>query len=64
MGLCEPSETAMARLVERTGVPEGGRFDAYEALLDTARPDAVVLGTPMHLHVPQAVQALSGASTS
>jgi predicted dehydrogenase len=58
VGLCEPSETAMARLVERTGVPEGGRFEEYEALLDTARPDVVILGTPMHLHVPQAVQAL------
>lgn len=58
VGVCEPAETARAGLAERAGVAEAGQFGDYDALLDTVRPDAVVLGTPMHLHVPQAVQAL------
>ncbi|MGH2353177.1 MAG: Gfo/Idh/MocA family protein [Chloroflexota bacterium] len=58
VGICEPSEAARARLAERAGVPEAGQFTDYDALLEAARPEVVILGTPMHLHVPQAVQAL------
>jgi len=58
VGICEPAESAMAGLAERVGVAEARQFSDYDALLDTVRPDVVVLGTPMQLHVPQAVQAL------
>jgi len=34
------------------------RFTDYADMLDTARPDAVIIGTPMPLHVPQAIAAL------
>jgi predicted dehydrogenase len=54
----EPNAQARAQLAERTGVDTGGQFADYEQMLDRARPDAVVLGTPMDLHVPQAVRAL------
>ncbi|CAA9306241.1 MAG: GH109 [uncultured Chloroflexi bacterium] len=57
-GICEPAESARAALGERAGVPAAAQFAGYDALLDGARPDMVVLGTPMHLHVPQTVQAL------
>lgn len=33
-------------------------YDNYEAMLDRARLDAVIIGTPMPLHVPQALAAL------
>ena len=58
VGACEPDATARERLAERAEVPESGRFADYEDMLERAHPDVVVLGTPMHLHVPQAVQAL------
>ena len=57
--VCEPDEQARATLGDRAGVPGEGRFATYEDLLERAHPDAVILGTPMHLHVPQAIQALA-----
>jgi predicted dehydrogenase len=60
VAVCEPDAAARESLGDRAGVPDSGRFVAYDDLLDRARPEAVVLGTPMPLHVPQAVQALDG----
>src|SRR5436190_14868749 len=58
-GVCEPDPIERARLADRAGgLPESAHFAGYDDLLDKARPDLVVLGTPMHLHVPQAIQAL------
>jgi predicted dehydrogenase len=57
--VCEPDDKARETLGDRTGVPEAARYRTYEDLLERAHPDAVVLGTPMDLHVPQAVQALA-----
>ena len=57
-GICEPDGEARARLGERAGVPERAQFSVYDDLLERAHPDLVVLGTPMQLHVPQAIQAL------
>jgi predicted dehydrogenase len=57
--VCEPDAAALESLAGRAEVPESGRFADYDTLLERARVDAVVLGTPMHLHVPQAVQALA-----
>lgn len=59
VAVCEPDPEQRARLAERAGeLPERAQFANYDDLLDQAKPDVVVLGTPMPLHVPQAVQAL------
>ena len=34
------------------------KYTDYEEMLERAELDAVLIGTPMHLHVPQAIQAL------
>jgi len=57
--VCEPDPAERARLADRAGgLPAHAQHAAYDDLLDRGRPDVVVLGTPMHLHVPQAAQAL------
>src|SRR5919199_190100 len=57
--VCEPDPAQRARLADGAGgLPERAQFAGYDDLLDQARPDLVVLGTPMPLHVPQAIQAL------
>ena len=56
--VCEPDAAARERLAARAGVAAAGQHADYGDLLDRARPDVVVLGTPMPLHVPQAVAAL------
>ncbi|MBI3969720.1 MAG: Gfo/Idh/MocA family oxidoreductase [Chloroflexi bacterium] len=58
VAVCELSTEALERLAGRADVPAGGQFTHYDDLLERARPDLVILGTPMHLHVPQAIQAL------
>lgn len=47
----ELEQTAAEIEVEQT-------YTDYETMLDRAGIDAVVIGTPMHHHVPQAIQAL------
>jgi len=39
-----------------------GGYDSYEAMLDKAKLDAVILGTPMACHAPQAIAAWSAGS--
>ena len=56
--VCDPDAAARERLAARAGVAGVGQYADYGDLLDRARPDVVVLGTPMPLHVPQAVAAL------
>ena len=56
--VCEASATALDALGERAGVPAGGRYLSYDDLLERAHPDVVAIGTPMQLHVPQAIVAL------
>lgn len=51
---CELDDRILRETGDRHDIPE--RFQAYEDLLD--RVDAVVVATPMQLHVPQAVAAL------
>ena len=57
--VCEANPQALGALGERAGVSGNDRHLRYEDLLEKAKPDAVALGTPMHLHVPQAVLALA-----
>ena len=56
--VCEAEPKALETLGERAGVDESGRYLSYEDLLEKGKPDAVVIGTPMQLHVPQAIVAL------
>lgn len=54
--VCDTGETAMAEAM--AGLPEVERYTDYGRMLEKVRPDAVVIGTPMPLHVPQTLQAL------
>ena len=56
--VCEADPAALDALGERAGVGTSGRYLDYETLLEQHKPDVVALGTPMQLHVPQAVRAL------
>ncbi len=51
----DPSPAAPA-IAERAGVP---LYRSLEQLLDGDRPDGLVLATPNHLHVPQALQCIA-----
>ena len=51
----DPSPAAPA-LAERAGV---ALYRSLEQLLDHDRPDGLVLATPNHLHVPQALQCIA-----
>ena len=53
--LCDPDADRLQQAVEKTGVTR--TCDTYEALLDSD-VDAVVVATPMPLHVEHSIQAL------
>ncbi len=55
--LCELDSTALEHMGQALGVPQEHLFTRFEDLL-AADIDAVVVGTPMHLHAPQCVAAL------
>jgi predicted dehydrogenase len=52
--LCETDGRLLSELADRHEIP--GRFPCFEAMLNAV--DAVVVATPMQLHVPQALLAL------
>lgn len=54
--LCDRDEATLARVADDARI--GRRYVDYEQMLDGERPDAVVVATPMPLHVPHAVAAL------
>lgn len=54
--VCDVQEDKLAAAAEQLGAQEA--YTDYEQMLDRADLDAVVIGTPMPLHVPQAVAAL------
>ena len=55
--VCDTNEAERPAARERLGARE--QYTDYETMLDQAGLDAVILGTPMPLHVPQAVSALA-----
>jgi predicted dehydrogenase len=55
---CDPSDEERRRFAYRSGLPEDRCFGRYEEMLD-AGVDAVILGSPMPHHAPQAIAALA-----
>ncbi|HEY3079894.1 MAG TPA: Gfo/Idh/MocA family oxidoreductase [Chloroflexota bacterium] len=55
VAFCEADPAVLEQVAERHAIPE--RHVAYETVL-ASDVDAVVVGTPMQLHVPQAIAAL------
>jgi predicted dehydrogenase len=56
VALCDRDAATLARVADDARI--GQRYTDFEEMLDRERPDAVVVATPMPLHVPHAVAAL------
>ena len=56
VALCDLSEVTLAEAGRALGVTQ--QYTVFEQMLDEARPDAVVVSTPMQFHVPQSIAAL------
>lgn len=54
--VCDINANQLHAAAQRLGAPE--EYTDYEVMLEQSRLDAVILGTPMHFHVPQAIAAL------
>lgn len=54
--VCDLDETELDAARERLGARE--QYSDYETMLEKSALDAVIIGTPMHLHVPQSIAAL------
>lgn len=54
--VCDTNSAALPKTAATLGAAES--YTDYMQMLDKARLDAVVIATPMHLHVPQALAAL------
>lgn len=54
--VCDINEKNLSAARERLGARE--QYTDYETMLEKADLDAVIIGTPMHFHVPQALAAL------
>ena len=56
VALCDVDENTLAQAGPATGVQ--ALYTVYEKMLDEARPDAVVVATPMQFHAAQSIAAL------
>lgn len=54
--LCDTNEEGLRQTAAENGIEQ--TYPDFETMLDKAGVDAVMIGTPMHLHVPQAMMAL------
>ena len=54
--VCDIRQEALAAAAERLGATEA--YTDYEEMLERSDVDAVVIGTPMQFHAPQAIAAL------
>lgn len=55
--VCDVREEELDAAAERLGASE--KYADYETMLARSELDAVVIGTPMHFHAPQAIEALN-----
>jgi predicted dehydrogenase len=60
VALCQRDRAGATKLAERHGVPQV--FERWEEMLDTARPEIVVVATPPHLHHAIVMRALAGGA--
>ncbi|MBN2582123.1 MAG: GNAT family N-acetyltransferase [Planctomycetes bacterium] len=56
VAVCDTDAERLPEAAARLGAAE--QYDRYDDMLDRADLDAVIIGTPMPLHVPQAIDAL------
>ena len=56
VALCDPDEARLAEVARETR--DAALYTVYEKMLDEARPDAVVVATPMQYHAAHAIAAL------
>lgn len=56
--LCDINLESLRKTAAESGLENCRLFENYEEMLDSASINAVMIGTPMHLHVPQAIMAL------
>ena len=54
--ICDLNEAELEKARQALGAKEA--YTDFEEMLDKAKLDAVLIGTPMHFHVPQAIMAL------
>jgi predicted dehydrogenase len=56
LAVCDTYEAGLPEARERLGAAEA--YTDFETMLSQSDLDAVIIGTPMHFHVPQAIAAL------
>ena len=57
VAVCQRNRAQAQAIADRYGVP--GVYEQWEALLEEARPEIVVIATPPHLHKPMALAAFA-----
>ena len=60
VAVCQRDQAAARKVAERYGVPRV--FERWEAMLEEARPDIVVIAAPPALHRLIAVEALAAGA--
>ncbi len=55
--VCDVKADELEAARQRLGADEA--YTDYETMLDRSELDAIIIGTPMHFHVPQAIAALN-----
>ena len=56
VALCDPHAETLTEAGRATGITQ--LYTVFEQMLDDAKPDAVVVSSPMHFHASQAIAAL------
>ena len=56
--LCDLNEEGLKETAVNCGLEKCGLYGDYEKMVEKAGIDAVVIGTPMQFHIPQAIMAL------
>ena len=54
--VCDTNAEELPKAKDRLGATD--HYTSYEQMLDSGKLDAVIIGTPMPLHVPQAIAAI------